>query len=105
MRRQHFTPLKSPMFWVLLVLVASIFGATLLISLNVSTQARAQAERDAGKRLSELAFQMSDKSDRGIQERYRDVLSLVSSPTLTSPAVPLAQKQAVVSSLAAAYPE
>ena len=63
-----------------------------------------QAETDIGRNLAELAFQTTDKLDRGMYERYREVQLMAQRYEITDPAVPVAAKRAVLESMQATHP-
>jgi hypothetical protein len=90
--------------------IALIFGISNLLlalglSLIVSQTSRRQLERVAGTELAKLAFQMADKLDRGMFERYRDIQIAASSldqfqnSTATTPA----QQKALLEKLQSTY--
>lgn len=82
-----------------------MLGLAIVVSLWVANTASSQTKQDVGRRLAEFAFQMSDKSDRGIEERYRDVFSMINSPTFKNTNPTPAVQQAEVENLGATYPE
>ena len=47
-------------------------------------------EVDIGRNLAELAFQTTDKLDRGMYERYREVQLMAGRYEITNPDVPVA---------------
>ncbi|HWU97546.1 MAG TPA: PAS domain S-box protein, partial [Oxalicibacterium sp.] len=57
-----------------------------------------------GNGLSQLALQTSDKLDRGMFERFREVHLMAQRPDLISPGVPSRQKRAVLDALQDTYP-
>lgn len=63
-----------------------------------------QAERDIGRSLAELAFQTTDKLDRGMYERYREVRLMAERHEITDPAVPRSAKRALLDSMQSTYP-
>ena len=63
-----------------------------------------QAETDIGRNLAELAFQTTDKLDRGMYERYREVKLMAERYEITSPDVPLAAKRSVLESMQSTHP-
>ena len=63
-----------------------------------------QAETDIGRNLAELAFQTTDKLDRGMYERYREVQLMAQRYEITDPTVPMAAKRAVLESMQATHP-
>jgi diguanylate cyclase (GGDEF)-like protein/PAS domain S-box-containing protein len=63
-----------------------------------------QTKADIGRNLAELAFQTTDKLDRGMYERYREVKLMAERHEVTNPNVPLAAKRAVLESMQATHP-
>ncbi|MGX4640777.1 diguanylate cyclase domain-containing protein [Massilia sp. SYSU DXS3249] len=63
-----------------------------------------QAETDIGRDLAELAFQTTDKLDRGMYERYREVQLMAERYEITNPAVPVEAKRAVLESMQSTHP-
>jgi len=63
-----------------------------------------QAEADIGQTLAELAFQTTDKLDRGMYERYREVQLMAQRHEITDPKVPAAVKRAALESMQATHP-
>jgi diguanylate cyclase (GGDEF)-like protein/PAS domain S-box-containing protein len=61
-------------------------------------------EADIGRDLAELAFQTTDKLDRGMYERYREVKLMAERFEITSPEVPVATKRAVLESMQSTHP-
>jgi signal transduction histidine kinase len=89
--------------------IALSFGAsTLLLSFILSVvvgQTSANAlENDVGLFLSDLAYQMTDKLDRGMFERYRDIQIAAALPEMRDPQIPLSQKRALLERLQSTYP-
>lgn len=63
-----------------------------------------QAERDIGDQLAELAFQTTDKLDRGVFERYREVKLMAERYEITDLKVPAGAKRAVLEGMQSTYP-
>jgi len=63
-----------------------------------------QAKTDIGRNLAELAFQTTDKLDRGMYERYREVKLMAERYEITNPDVPVAAKRAVLESMQSTHP-
>jgi PAS domain S-box-containing protein len=83
---------------------ATIFLLSLILSLIVGQTTRLASEREAGSRLAELAYQMSDKLDRGMFERYRDIQIAASLQTLRAPASQPSEQRAFLERLKKTYP-
>jgi diguanylate cyclase (GGDEF)-like protein/PAS domain S-box-containing protein len=63
-----------------------------------------QAKDDIGRNLAELAFQTTDKLDRGMYERYREVKLMAERHEITSPDVPIDIKRKVLESMQETHP-
>lgn len=63
-----------------------------------------QIEVDIGDTLAELAYQTTDKLDRGVFERYREVKLMAERQELGNPAVPAAAKRALLEGMQNTYP-
>lgn len=89
-------------------LAIAMAGAMLLLTFVtlhlVGRTATEQAETDVGRSLAELAFQTTDKLDRGMYERYREVKLMAERHEIVDPAVPAGVKRAVLDSMQATYP-
>lgn len=89
-------------------LAIAMAGAMLLLTFVtlqlVGRTAAGQAETDVGRSLAELAFQTTDKLDRGMHERYREVKLMAERHEITDADVPAGVKRAVLDSMQATYP-
>ncbi|KQQ97238.1 diguanylate cyclase domain-containing protein [Massilia sp. Leaf139] len=84
---------------------AAIVLLMTLITLQLVGQTLAkQAEADIGQTLAELAFQTTDKLDRGMYERYREVKLMAERHGITDPAVPVEVKRAALQSMQSTHP-
>jgi diguanylate cyclase (GGDEF)-like protein/PAS domain S-box-containing protein len=63
-----------------------------------------QAEADIGQNLAELAYQTTDKLDRGMYERYREVKLMSERLTITDPAMSVATKRPALESMQRTFP-
>jgi diguanylate cyclase (GGDEF)-like protein/PAS domain S-box-containing protein len=63
-----------------------------------------QAEADIGRNLAELAFQTTDKLDRGMYERYREVRLMAERPDIVDPKVPAESKRQALERMQATHP-
>ncbi|MFB8791094.1 MAG: hypothetical protein U7123_20150 [Potamolinea sp.] len=79
------------------------FALSILLSLLVGYSTKQQIEADTGHFLSELAYQMADKLDRGMFERYRDIQIAASLDTLRNPEASLEAKRALIEKLQSTY--
>lgn len=91
--------------WILVVTIAAILGSSYIISWQTGGAAENEAKKSAGERLQQLAYQMSDKADRGIDERLSDVYAMMLSPTLNTPGSTIAAKQQVMMNIGKTYPQ
>lgn len=63
-----------------------------------------EVKTDIGRNLAELAFQTTDKLDRGMYERYREVQLMAERHEITDPGVPAATKRAVLEGMQNTHP-
>lgn len=77
---------------------------TLLTSRIVDFTLARQVEADIGRNLAELAFQTTDKLDRGMYERYREVKLMAERYEITNPDVPVDAKRAVLDNMQMTHP-
>lgn len=70
----------------------------------IGIKAADQVKIDIGNSLAELAFQTTDKLDRGMFERYREVQLLATRAELANPQVPDDEKRRLLETLQIAYP-
>ena len=90
------------------LLAASTAAATLVLVLMlvqaIGITAGRQVEADIGQGLAELAYQTTDKLDRGMYERYREVQLMAERYEITEKSVPVPAKRAVLNSMQETYP-
>lgn len=89
--------------------LAAVSAAVMLLLTLVTLQLvghtmTRQAETDIGRNLAELAFQTTDKLDRGMYERYREVKLMAERYEITNPDVPVAAKRAVLDRMQSTHP-
>jgi diguanylate cyclase (GGDEF)-like protein/PAS domain S-box-containing protein len=89
--------------------LAAVSAAVMLLLTFVTLQlvsytTARQVETDIGQNLAELAFQTSDKLDRGMHERYREVKLMAERYEITNRNVPVDAKRAVLDSMQNTYP-
>ncbi|GAB3546730.1 hypothetical protein GCM10027343_24980 [Noviherbaspirillum agri] len=81
-------------------LAAAFSGLTILLTLILSEviglTASEQVKTNIGNGLAELALQTSDKLDRGMFERYREVQLMAKRHDLTSPSIQAEEKRAIL---------
>lgn len=89
----------------LAAVAAAVMLLLTLITLQLvgHTLAR-QVEKDIGQNLAELAFQTTDKLDRGMYERYREVQLMAERYEITSPGTAADTKRKVLESMQRTYP-
>ncbi|GAB1544484.1 hypothetical protein NUACC21_71600 [Scytonema sp. NUACC21] len=78
-------------------------AVSILLSLLVGYVTSRQIEADTGRFLSELAYQMTDKLDRGMFALSRDIQIVASLETLGSPNSTLDTKRALLEKLQSTY--
>jgi PAS domain S-box-containing protein len=75
-----------------------------ILSLVVGYVGSRQLEITRGQFLQELAYQMGDKLERGMFERYKDIQILSTLETITQPNYPLAERRILLEKLQNVYP-
>jgi diguanylate cyclase (GGDEF)-like protein/PAS domain S-box-containing protein len=80
-------------------------GFTFIIVEVVGHLATQQIQSDIGDNLKELAFQTTDKLDRGMFERYREVQLMAERLEFTDPGVSRERRRALLESMQRTYPE
>ncbi|HEY0602615.1 MAG TPA: diguanylate cyclase [Herpetosiphonaceae bacterium] len=78
---------------------------TLVLGLIIGQTTTRQVQRDIGHSLAELAFQMSDKLDRGMFERYRDIQIVSALNVMRDPTADPAERRALLEQLQDTYPD
>jgi hypothetical protein len=89
--------------------LAAVSAALMLLLTFVTLQlvgqtVTKQVETDIGRNLAELAFQTTDKLDRGMYERYREVKLMAERHEITDPKVPVATKRALLEGMQNTHP-
>lgn len=87
-------------FWF----AASTILLVLIITVAIDRIASESLSRESAEKLAELAYQITDKLDRGMFERYREVSLLARRQELGDPAQSLEIKQAALDALQDTYP-
>jgi signal transduction histidine kinase len=87
-----------------------IFGVStillaVIVSVLVGEVSRGQLEQQIGDSLSEVAFQMTDKLDRGMFERYRELSVLAQIPLLRNANATHDDQRALLDALQRSYPD
>lgn len=78
---------------------------TLVLGLIIGQTSTRQVQRDIGHSLAELAFQMGDKLDRGMFERYRDIQIAATLNVMRDPTADPAERRALLEKLQDTYPD
>ncbi|HEY0736040.1 MAG TPA: diguanylate cyclase [Herpetosiphonaceae bacterium] len=78
---------------------------TLVLGLIIGQTTTRQVQRDIGHSLAELAFQMGDKLDRGMFERYRDIQIVSALNVMRDPTSDPAERRALLEQLQDTYPD
>ena len=76
-----------------------------VLSLLVGYTTSTQIETTIGQHAGEIAYQMADKLDRGMFERYRDIQILASLDPIRQSDYPLAVKRSLLEKLQSTYPD
>lgn len=77
----------------------------LLISQVIDLLASRSLSRQSGEKLAELAYQITDRLDQGLYERYREVELMSKRSELGDPSLSPAAKQALLDTLQTSYPQ
>ncbi|WP_338766478.1 diguanylate cyclase [Massilia sp. METH4] len=84
---------------------AAVMLLLTLVTLQVVGQTMAkQVKQEIGQNLAELSFQTTDKLDRGMYERYREVQLMAERYEITSADVPTTAKRAVLERMQQTHP-
>lgn len=94
-------PLKTHLTLTYSVL---IFAFALLLSIFVENAATKRLERQIGHGLGDLAYQIADKLDRGMFERYRDVAVAATMATVPGDGTELSIRREWLEELQITYP-
>lgn len=94
--------IKTRLGWLLGIIV---FAGSLFAGLIIAQTSSNQLETDIGHSFADLAYQMTDKLDRGMFERYHDIQILSTLEPLRNPDIPILQKRELLEKLQASYSE
>ncbi|MBD1904339.1 diguanylate cyclase [Funiculus sociatus GB2-A5] len=98
----------DPRYSLRLRLGLAVGGITLILSMlqsvTVSQLTTAKIEAEAGNALVELAHQITDKLDRGMFERYRDIQNIATLHTLRDYATPSEEMRSFLEKLQSTNP-
>jgi hypothetical protein len=88
-----------------LAIGSSIFLLSLLLAWGVGSISKAQVERDGGKFVEQLAYQMANDLDRGMFVYFQEIQTLATLDTIRNTNNPqsIAQKRALLENLQRAY--
>ncbi len=87
------------------IIAAMALLATAALAMLASRETSERLRREIGADLAELAVHMTDKLDRGMFERWRDIQVAASLDTMRDPGVGMEAKGVVIESLRATYPD
>ncbi len=88
-----------------LAIGGSTFALSLLAGLAIGHTVKIREEASIGHSLAKLAYQMADKLDRGMFERYRDIQILSSLDPVRTAGDPSGTRRALLEKLQATYPD
>lgn len=77
---------------------------SILLSWLVGYTSSVQLQNTQGQAVAELAYQMADKLDRGMFERYRDIQILAALPAIRNPTSP-ATRRSLLEKLQSTFPD
>jgi len=89
--------------WLALAFSLLTVILTLLLVVVIERSSTEQVKESIGHGLGELARQTADKLDRGMAERYREVLLMAGRRTLRDPRIPLPDRRQVLSDMRETY--
>lgn len=81
----------------------ALFGS-IIITLGLGRAATYHLQRATGNHLQELAYEMTDRLDRGMFERHQDIQLLAKLDILRNPSTPNTQRQALIEELQKTFP-
>jgi signal transduction histidine kinase/HAMP domain-containing protein len=93
--------LRARLGWIIF---ATAIALSLLTSSVINQTVTAQLEASAGNALFQLAYQVSDKLDRGIFERDREIQIFTTLNVIQDPTVSEQEKRSLLESLQKSYP-
>lgn len=101
---KRFDPRQSLRARLGLTICSIALVMAIMASITVSATASNRVKTDAGIALEQLAYQVSDKLDRGMFERYREIQNLTELDLLSNPNSPRSQKRSLLDRLQSTYP-
>lgn len=99
----HLNPSRSLRTRLGLAIALTALILSVLASLIVGQTASAQVKLNVGQFLAELSYQMTDKIDRGMFERYRDLQIISTLNALRSPSTPISEQRNLLEKLQSTY--
>lgn len=87
-----------------LVLGITVFAFSMFAGLILAQTSSNQREADVGNSFAELAYQITDKLEREMFERYIDIQILSTLEPLRNPDIPIFQKRQLLEKLQSSYP-
>jgi len=99
----HLNPSRSLRTRLGLAIALTALVLSVLASLIVGQTASAQVKVNVGQFLAELSYQMTDKLDRGMFERYRDLQIISTLNALRSPTTPILEQRNLLEKLQSTY--
>jgi PAS domain S-box-containing protein len=99
-----FNPHRSFRARLGLAICVVALGLSLLSSLAISSTASSELEKEVGNSLEQLAFQVADKLERSMFERYREIQILTTLDVIRNSTTPAAQKRELLEKLQSTYP-
>ncbi|WP_045056877.1 sensor histidine kinase [Aliterella atlantica] len=101
----HLNPSRSLRTRLGLAIAGTAIILSVVASLIVGHTASEQVKVNVGQSLTELAYQMTDKLDRGMFERYRDLQIISTLNAIRSPDTPILEQRNLLEKLQSTYPD
>ncbi len=99
-----FSPTRSFRSRLTLAIGGSALLLTALVMLTIGLLARERLRQEIGDNLAEQAFQLADKLDRGMFERWREVRLLASLDLIRAPQITLERKRQFLEEVRQTFP-
>lgn len=101
----HLNPSRSLRTRLGLAIAGTALILSIVASLIVGHTTSEQVKVNVGQSLTELAYQMTDKLDRGMFERYRDLQIISTLNAFRSPDTPILEQRNLLEKLQSTYPD
>ncbi len=88
-----------------LILSCAAIAVALVIAALVSFSGERRITANVGRSVGQIAFQMADKLDRGMLERYREMTIISGLQLMRDPTAPVAEKRQLLDSMRATFPD